>query len=81
MSTMELLISEVEESPNAMIEELLDFARFLKSGRFASNFAGQRASEDIDVIYDKPRTITDLANEQRAFQASLPSNLVDIDLP
>lgn len=39
------------------------------------------AEEDIEVIFDKPRTLHDLANEQRAFLATHTTPLVDIDLP
>ncbi len=83
MSTIEILIDEVKQAPDAMLEEVLDFVRFLKSGRFAqasvsTNITGE---EEVEVIFDKPRTLSDMANEQRAFLASLSQPFVDIDLP
>jgi hypothetical protein len=83
MSTIETLISEVEQAPEAMLEEVLDFVRFLKAGRFAQTSANgdSSATGDIEVIFDRPRTLHDLANEQRAFLATLSTPLVDIDLP
>lgn len=83
MSTMETLIHEVEQAPDAMLEEVLDFVRFLKAGRFAQTPANGNSSAvtDIDVLFDKPRTLHDLANEQRAFLTTLTTPLIDVDLP
>lgn len=83
MSTMEALMQEVKHAPDAMLEEVLDFVRFLKSSRFAQPPAHNIASatEEIDVVFDSPRTLHDLANEQRAFLATLSLPLMDIDLP
>ena len=83
MSTMETLMDEVRQAPIAMLDEVLDFVHFLKSGRFAqaSGRANIETGEVAEVIFDRPRTLSDLADEQRAFLASLPLPLVDIDLP
>ena len=83
MSTIEILLDEVRQAPPAMLEEVLDFVRFLKSGRFAnaSDCAQTVLPEDIEAFFDKPRTLSDLADEQRRFLASVSSPLVDIDLP
>ena len=35
---------------------------------------------EVEVIFDRPRTLANLADEQRAFLASLSLLLVDIDL-
>lgn len=83
MSTMETLLDEVKQAPPAMLEEVLDFVRFLKSGRYAPLLVHANATpdEEADVIFDKPRTLSDLADEQRAFLASLALPLVDVELP
>jgi len=83
MSTIEILMDEVKQAPPAMLDEVLDFVRFLKSGRFAPSPARSypARSEEIEAVFDKPRTLSDLANEQRVFLASLSQPLVDIDLP
>ena len=83
MSTIEVLMNEVSQAPDEMLEEVLDFVRFLKAGRFAlsTSHISTVNGDGAEVVYDKPRTIADLANEQRAFLASLSQPLVDIDLP
>jgi hypothetical protein len=83
MSTMQTLIHEVEQAPDAMLEEVLDFVRFLKAGRFAQTPANGNSSAvgEVEVIFDRPRTLHDLANEQRTFLASVSTPLVDVDLP
>ena len=83
MSTKEILLEELQNAPDVLVTEALDFVRFLKSGRFAALLARPAAptEEAIDMIFDKPRALRDLANEQQAFLASLPVALVDIDLP
>ena len=83
MSTMEMLINEVSEAPNAMLDEVLDFVRFLKSSRFApeQDVEPASANDGFEVVYERPRTVSDLANEQRAFLASLPPNFADVELP
>ena len=75
MSTIEILMDEVKQAPDTMLEEVLDFVRFLKSSRFAPEVGnGNIAVEEvIEAIYDKPRTLSDLAKEQRAFLASINS--------
>ena len=75
------MLDEVRQSPEGMLEEVLDFVRFLKSGRFAAQTAASAAQEDVEVLYDAPRTLRDLADEQRAFLSTLPAHLEDIDLP
>jgi hypothetical protein len=37
--------------------------------------------EAVQVIFDKPRTLHDLANEQKDFLATLTTPLGDVDLP
>ena len=83
MSTKELLLEELQNVPDAMLTEALDFVRFLKAGRFAAWPINPPAPTDemMDVIFDRPRTLRDLTNEQQAFLASLPVALTDIDLP
>jgi hypothetical protein len=81
MSTIDILFYEVQEAPDEMLEEVLDFVRFLKAGRFAPSVSVPHPGMDEDeVVFDKPRTIADLANEQRAFLASISQPLIDIDL-
>jgi hypothetical protein len=72
-----------KEAAPAMLDEVLDFVRFLKSGRFAPSPARSypARSEEVETVCDRPRTLSDLADEQRAFLASLSRPLVDIDLP
>lgn len=76
-------MNEVSEAPNAMLDEVLDFVRFLKASRFAPerDSGPVSASDGVEVVYERPRTVSDLANEQRAFLASLPPTLADIELP
>ena len=83
MSTKEALLEELQNAPDVLVTEALDFVRFLKSGRFAALLDPSAAPTDeaIDLIFDRPRTLHDLADEQRAFLASLPVALMDVDLP
>ena len=60
---IETLMAEVRQAPAPMVQEVLDFVLFLKSGRYASP-SNLTQEEEIEVIFDKPRTITDLAIEQ-----------------
>jgi hypothetical protein len=80
---MEILMDEVSQAPPAMIEEVLDFVRFLKAKRFSPASPGEEATADdtVEIIFNEQRTLSDLADEQRAFQASLALPLVDLDLP
>jgi hypothetical protein len=75
---IETLMAEVKQAPAPMIQEVLDFVLFLKAGRYATSVNAPQ-EEEIEVIFDKPRTIADLANEQRAFLASISEPLIDID--
>ena len=68
-------MTEAERLENDRIYDELERTGFADRLQLHHEFA------DIDVIYDHPRTIGDLANEQRIFQASLPTQLVDVDLP
>ena len=45
MSTKELLISEIEQIPEPLLDEMLDFARFLKTKTTREAAAVARASE------------------------------------
>ncbi len=83
MSTVDILIEEVKQAPDAMLEEVLDFVQFLKLKRFlpSENTVQSSWNDDIEVICDKPRTIADLANEQRAFLKSITVPLIDVELP
>ena len=83
VSTIEILMDEVKQAPPAMLDEVLDFVRFLKSSRFAPSRVRSHPimSEEIEAVFDRPRTLSDLADEQRLFLASLSQPLVDIDLP
>ena len=46
MSKRELLIYEIEQVPEAVLEEALDFVRFLKTKRTKEQFDLTLASED-----------------------------------
>ena len=66
-----------------MLDEALDFVRFLKTQRFSAPHADLEGTDDntIGAIFAAPRSISVLADEQRAFVASLSPPLVDVDLP
>jgi hypothetical protein len=80
VSTRDILFKEVERAPDALVEEVLDFIRFLKSRRYSScGHSVDLPAHDIDVVFDQPRTRSILANEQCAFLASIGSP-IDFDL-
>ena len=83
MNLKETLLEEVQQAPDAMLEEVLDFVRFLKSGRFAASVSDGKPAADgnIEIVFAKPRTLHDLAEEQRALIASLSSPPTNVDLP
>lgn len=45
MSTKEILLREIEESPNELLEEVLDFVQYLKQRKNLRNFEITMASE------------------------------------
>ena len=80
---MEILLNEVKQAPSRDAGRGFRLCSFLKSGRFASPCSASHATagEDIETVFDRPRTLSDLADEQRVFLASVSQPLVDIDLP
>lgn len=47
MTTRDLLLNEIDQTPEPLLEEILDFVQFLKSKALGPAFETARASEPV----------------------------------